>query len=405
MSRSASQIVRDSVSDAVGSHRFSPHQIETFQTLQHTIACCGYLFGILATIDGLQSAFVAFYDTDRITRVGVPYGQLASVLHDGSSAFFLLQVAGCLHTLVQETGNHMPHLMKVRYAVHLCIHTSQEYTQAIVQLTNLFLQLAVFCASISIIQFIEAALLFPNIKYVIYTILGAAALLRSICLGYVYSKYHADVLLGAADVWDRRQQQQRDSSAPTEHSEAPQSTRQAARSWWDRVALRVNGSFLVPAALPSEFKVGRVVCWEPTWLGPHVESAASTVHPTQAAAPPQNEFEFTAFDEQLCLALVGAMRMAGVFYFLEGCATFLFGMPAGTAAPPSPSQPPPQPSPMHTVIAAVLSRQLSRGLPLGMEVVSCMAYASMIFGAADAFQRIVTTQGGYWPLVCLDGCD
>lgn len=41
----------------------------------------------------------------------------------------------------------------------------------------------------------------------------------------------------------------------------------------------------------------------------------------------------------------------------------------------------------------MLSKQLTRGLPLGMEVVSCLAYASMIFKAADAFQRIVTTQG------------
>lgn len=84
----------------------------------------------------------------------------------------------------------------------------------------------------------------------IYGILGAGALLRSVCLGYVYSKYHADVLLGAADLWDRKQQQPSAQQEP-----APARTRLAARSWIDTVALRVNGSFLVPAALPSEFKV------------------------------------------------------------------------------------------------------------------------------------------------------
>lgn len=152
------------------------------------------------------------------------------------------------------------------------------------------------------------------LQYVIYGILGAAALLRSACLGYVYSKYHADVLLGAADVWDRKQQ------ADAEHKQpgAQQSPRMVARSWVDKVALRVNGSFLVPAALPSEFKV-RIVA-------PSLDIAESTTRLCQqAAAPPQSEFEFTSFDEQACLALVGAMRIAGVFYFLEGFATFLFG--------------------------------------------------------------------------------
>ncbi len=50
-----------------------------------------------------------------------------------------------------------------------------------------------------------------------------------------------------------------------------------------------------------------------------------TQTPTQAASQ-QHEFEFTSFDNQICLSLVGAMRIAGVFFFLEAFATLLFGM-------------------------------------------------------------------------------
>lgn len=74
--RSTSQIISESVSEAVGIHRFNAPQLATFQTLQYTIACCGYLFGILATIDALQSVFVAFGDNERLTRSGVAYGQV-----------------------------------------------------------------------------------------------------------------------------------------------------------------------------------------------------------------------------------------------------------------------------------------------------------------------------------------
>lgn len=114
---SASARLQKSIDDVVGFHRFAPHQLTTLHNLQRAVECCGRLNVVLAVTDAIQGLLVMTCAAERITRVGVPYGQLASVLHDSSMAFLLLRVATSLQSLGDD-GNHMPHVMQAGRGLH-----------------------------------------------------------------------------------------------------------------------------------------------------------------------------------------------------------------------------------------------------------------------------------------------
>lgn len=104
--------LQQSVDAAVGIHQFTPSQLATLHKLQRTVACCGKIHAVLAATDAIQGLLVLGLYCERITRVGVPFGQVASVLHDSSLAFLLLRVAACLQSM-GGVSNHIPHLMQV----------------------------------------------------------------------------------------------------------------------------------------------------------------------------------------------------------------------------------------------------------------------------------------------------